>query len=375
MFEIMQEIDRINIDRVKSWLDGLDCEYLIVLHDKDLPRKPHYHIFVKLANARTLKDIGLQCDIAKQYIEKIKSWKNALAYAFHLTEGAKQDGKALYNINNVISSKGVDIASIFEEDRKIESLKARNDRIRQLLYKYGNCEMTKSALLEEMTSEDFDRFAGHFKRMRDFRLMKVRDRDMKVIYITGGAGVGKTTLAKYLASIQNYDYFVTGSGKDLLDGYDKEECIILDDLRGDSFTPAELFKLTDNNTNSSVKSRYYNKDISYCKLMVITSINPPSMLYHWADLQNEPFKQFARRIGFAFLQIQDNGDILVKEYDQTNIFKTNSKYAPFTMLEVFKTLNIAPALARGSLTGILQAVAQDLASESADEEITEDTPF
>ena len=81
MFEIMNECERINLDIIKEWLNGLDCSYLIVKHDKDLPRKAHYHIFVKLANERTFKDIAKSCDTQTQYIERVKGWKNALAYA------------------------------------------------------------------------------------------------------------------------------------------------------------------------------------------------------------------------------------------------------------------------------------------------------
>lgn len=131
---------------------------------------------------------------------------------------------------------------------------------------------------------------------------------MQVIYITGESGTGKTTLAKYLALCTGYDYFVSGSGADLLDGYDKEECIILDDLRGDAFKQNELFKLTDNNTNSSIKSRYQNKDISNCKLMIITSIKQPSKLYDWSN-QDEPSKQFARRLENRFILVTNQGTI------------------------------------------------------------------
>jgi len=68
---------------------------------------------------------------------------------------------------------------------------------------------------------------------------------------------------------------------------------------------AELLKMLDNNTNSSVRSRYYNKDISNCKLIVLTSIMKPDELYSFfkddsGESNQEPIEQFYRRIKHHF---------------------------------------------------------------------------
>jgi adenylate kinase family enzyme len=208
--------------------------------------------------------------------------------------------------------------------------------------------------------------------------MKVRDRDMKVIYITGGSGSGKTTLAKYMARIMNYDYFVSGSGKDVLDGYDKEECIILDDLRADVFTKAELFKLTDNNTNSSVKSRFKNKDISYCKLMIITSIKKPQDLYDWKtntfEDKDETFDQFTRRLGQVYVQIQDDGVVLnCKFNDITN--KVDKELASINMSMVFDLLGIEKKIGSSNLDNIFAKIHDDYKAKKDLHEGSEDLPF
>ena len=57
--------------------------------------------------------------------------------------------------------------------------------------------------------------------------MKIKERNLEVVYITGGSGSGKTLSAKYFAEKFGYDSFVSGSGDDFLDGYDKEECLII----------------------------------------------------------------------------------------------------------------------------------------------------
>lgn len=380
--EIMQYYEHFSTEQLENifrWLDKLDCSYLAVNHDKDESRAPHFHLFIKLENARTFDDIAKQCGIKKQYVQKIeKGWKNALAYAFHLTDSAKNDGKYRYDESAVIRKKSVDVQAIFDINSQYEEEKLKEEELIKLIYKYGECEISKKDLLDKLDAKTFNKYALLIKRMREYRLMKVRDRDMKVIYICGASGSGKTTVAKYFARVFGYDYFVSGSGKDVLDGYDKEECIILDDLRADVFTKAELFKLTDNNTNSSVKSRYNNKDISYCKLMIITSIKTPQTLYNWLDGdKDETFKQFARRLNNVFIYIHDNGDVWECRYTdpQDPNCHIDKKQAPFDMQQVFSVLGIERRLGQDVMKVIYEKVVEDIAKDTNEKAKGEDLPF
>lgn len=383
MFEIMQYYEHFNneqLDNVFYWLEKVNCKYLAVKHDKD-EKESHFHIYVQLEDARAFDDIARQCKIKKQYIQKIeKGFDNALAYAFHLSESAKNDGKYLYDESAVIRSKGVDVSAIFAKNEEIEEKKNHKSNIKALMLKYGECEISKRDLLDKINASDYNDNALLMKKMREYRQLKVRERNMQVIYICGESGSGKTTFAKYMARLQNYDYFVSGSGKDVLDGYDKEECIILDDFRADAFTKAELFKLTDNNTNSSVKSRYQNKDISYCKLMVITSIKTPHTLYNWETYEDkdETFKQFARRINNCFIYIANNGDLWECRYEDTDkpTNPTLKKKAPFTMQEVFAVLGIERRIGGDVMSRIYEAVLKDVQEHNeSTNDGADDLPF
>lgn len=380
--EIMQYYEHFNneqLENVFRWLDNLDCSYLCVQHDRDESRAPHFHLFIKLENARTFEDIASQCNIKKQYVQKIeKGWKNALAYAFHLTDSAKNDGKYRYDESAVIRKKNVDVQAIFDINTQYEEDKLKEEDLKKYIFKYGECEISKKELLDKLDAKTFNKHALLIKRMREYRLMKVRDRDMQVLYICGASGSGKTTVAKYFARVFGYDYFVSGSGKDVLDGYDKEECIILDDLRADVFTKAELFKLTDNNTNSSVKSRYNNKDISYCKLMIITSIKTPHTLYNWEDGdKDETFKQFARRLNNVFIYIHENGDVWECRYTdpQNANCHIDRKQAPFDMQQVFSVLGIERRVGYDVMKTIYEKVVEDITKDTSEKAKGEDLPF
>jgi len=156
----------------------------------------------------------------------------------------------------------------------------------------------------------------------------------------------------------------------VLDGYDKEECIIFDDLRADVFTKAELFKLTDNNTNSSVKSRFYNKDISYCKLMIITSIKAPHELYNWDEDVQESFKQFTRRIGGYYLYIDEDGLVVKCEYFDGRITR---KVQDFTMNQVFYTLGIEKKIGGDLFERLVDKAKEEF--EKQQKKYDEDLPF
>ena len=119
---------------------------------------------------------------------------------------------------------------------------------------------------------------------------------MECIFITGCTGSGKTTYAKMICENKGYDYYISSSSNDPFCDYKGQDCIILDDLRGNSFTFADLLKITDNHTATSVKSRYKNK-IMECKLLIITSIHTISQFFNTIFMeQDEPITQFERRM-------------------------------------------------------------------------------
>lgn len=175
-----------------------------------------------------------------------------------------------------------------------------------------------SATFYRIINADVDfmtKYRPRINAAKELRNNAINKRDLEVVYITGAAGSGKSTAAKYFADRLDFvDPFISGSGEDFLDGYDKQRCIILDDFRGGSMRFMELLKMLDNNTNSSVKSRYNNKDISACKLILITSIHEPQELYSALkedDAPKEPIEQLYRRLKHHFYKIEDG---IIKEY-------------------------------------------------------------
>lgn len=211
----------------------------------------------------------------------------------------------------------------------------------KLIEDYANLRITRRQFYGVLTEDSYgwelykDKQKDILKAEK-YRSNILKERNLEVLYICGPSGSGKTTFAKYVAEQKHYDPFVSGSGEDILDGYDKEECIILDDFRAGTMKFSELLKFLDNNTGSSVKSRYYNKDINNCKLLIITSIQLPHELYGLFKNEDgtenkEPIEQFYRRIKHHYLYVSVNKDAIYNlslngKFEQYPIKKLSEMY-------------------------------------------------
>ena len=116
------------------------------------------------------------------------------------------------------------------------------------------------------------------------------------------------TLAPFLLSSSNslgyFLYCISSSSNDIFQDYKGQRAIILDDLRAKEENEyvksgiefVELLKMIDNNTQSSVYSRFQNK-VFVGKMIVITSSVPIKYWYRQMQYNNrEDLKQLYRRI-------------------------------------------------------------------------------
>ena len=87
-------------------------------------------------------------------------------------------------------------------------------------------------------------------------------RNLQVVFICGKGGTGKTYYAKKMLESMELDYCVSSSSNDPFQDYMGQKAMILDDLRDTAFRDGrsdgfdDLLKILDNNTSSSVKSRF-----------------------------------------------------------------------------------------------------------------------
>ena len=132
-----------------------------------------------------------------------------------------------------------------------------------------------------------------------------------------------------------YDFCVSSSSNDPFQDYMGQQAIILDDLRDKAFDFEDLLKLLDNNTASSVKSRFSNK-VFNGKMIVITSTVPLAFWYYEYRYNHmDTLQQLYRRIT----------SYVVVEEQHVNVFgEIDDRGRPSGLPRVFK--NEIPELKR-----------------------------
>lgn len=307
--EVESQTEYLTLEKITEVLQR-PCvkKFAYILHDKDVYtsddfqkgkcseedigslKKPHYHVLLWFWSPQQLKYISEWFGVAENYLNTIKSNVGAVEYLTHKNRPEKYQ----YDNSEVVSS--FDTEQFIEKER--DKIDNQND-ISDIIDLIDREEIKQYNLYSKVSCEVYvknkKKIDNAFEYVRN-RKRKDKDRIMNVVYIWGESGSGKTTYAKMLASEKKYDYFISGSGDDFLDGYQGEPCVILDEVRPSSMALTTLLKMLDNNTASSVSSRYFNKWLD-CKLVILTSTKPLTEFFK--EVQNnetEVQTQLKRRI-------------------------------------------------------------------------------
>lgn len=261
LFEIVTDKDKIDINSVKKVLEERDSikDWAYILHDKDDTRF-HYHIAVRLKDSYDTKYIAEWFGIAENFVGKVKGrWSDMLKYLIH--ENAPN--KYQYSVDDVVSN--FDWAA--EKDKKDDCRKE------DIINKIVNGEIREYNYTDSISPLENDKYNRSIKEAFKYRNDKIKgvSRDMMCVFITGDSGTGKTTYAKQIAMDKGYSVYISSGSNDILDDYKGQDCIVLDDLRPSSLGLADLLKMLDNHTASTVRSRYKNKVLE-CRMIIITTV-------------------------------------------------------------------------------------------------------
>ena len=159
-----------------------------------------------------------------------------------------------------------------------------------------------------------------YKRYGRDYLINNPTRNMKCIHISGSSGNAKTLLAKSICESLNLRYkCLNGGSKDVFQEADGSDVYIINDFDFKTFGWKEFLNLTDNNTSSAVKSRYFDKVID-CKLLIFTSTKDPYEIVDKMDGAEDEEKLQAYRRFSTFYKMSDE---TIKEY---NFNLQNKKY-------------------------------------------------
>ena len=109
--------------------------------------------------------------------------------------------------------------------------------------------------------------------------MAAQNRRIKVIWIYGPAGAGKTSLARAYAEQIGQSYYISGSSRDPFERYAGEHTLILDELRPNVIPYQDLLRLTDPFGAQVMAPARYHDRVLACDTIIITSPYDPIKFY------------------------------------------------------------------------------------------------
>ncbi|WP_342386510.1 Rep family protein [Candidatus Phytoplasma asteris] len=280
--------------------------YAFILHDKDIYQNekeaqlngkkigdlktPHWHIYLRFNNAYDVKHIAQWFNTEENFVSKIKGrFSDAFMYMIH----ANRTDKHQYDEREVVSD--FDWKSEAQQDIFLRKYKI-DTRLKDILTKIHSGEIKEYNITNYISIIEHNIYSAAIEKAFKYRTntLKGIERNMECVFITGMSGSGKTTLAKKIAKEKNYQTYISSGSNDVLDDYQGQECIILDDLRSNCLGLTDLLKMLDNNTSYSVKSRYKNKVLE-CKLIIITTVKSIDDFFEDIFKKDESIIQLKRR--------------------------------------------------------------------------------
>ena len=273
--------------------------YALILHDKDVddkgnPVEPHIHVMLSYDNARSINSIAKLLGDKPQSIE---AWhgkaENGYSYLIHATDNSRL--KHQYDANEV--------AANFDYPAMLQSVSQKVADAN----KYGDSAKIKNLLnllyAGEITKDDFENrqngalygkayreikavFAKRLELIaEEWRKQMIKEgRSVKVIWICGTAGTGKTSLAKEYAKKCGTDFL---------------RITYPFGIDAPVMAPA----------------RFTDKALA-CDLIIITSPYDPFAFYNLIPRLNKKvdnFMQLHRRISLTVIMTQK--EIFAAEYD------------------------------------------------------------
>ena len=273
-------------------------KWAYILHDKD-DTAPHYHIYLNFGNSGIeTKQVAEWFGLQESQVSRVKG--RATDMLLYLTHGNdSQKNKYQYSPTEVVAN--------FDFETEIKNAQILGDFEH---YSYAQqLQYVNSLPVSEKTTA-FTKLEKLWKLYCQCLVLK-SDRKIEVVFISGKGGSGKTYYAKKMLNSMGYDFCISSSSNDPFQDYLGQKAIILDDLRDTAFEFEDLLKILDNNTASSVKSRFTNK-VFNGEMIIITSTVPLCFWYkEYQYSKSDTLSQLYRRIT-CYVEVKEK-DILVYE--------------------------------------------------------------
>ncbi len=322
--------DGFTSENIKSCLRDSVDKYCIVLHDHDIGKdgkaiKKHYHVYLHFGNdtSWSIASVVKWFDVDKHLGYPIKSDENdknnkhgmyrTIRYYTHFDHPEK------YQYDPAAFTANFDVVAFLEQEEQREPQPKTKGNLDEILNRCASGEITRTNYHQHMTGAFFAKNRTLIRNAWQYyddiyRADTQGNRDLKVTYIYGPSGAGKTTLALLMAQQMGLSAFLATNSKNILDSYNDEEVLILDDIRSNKMRFTDLLGLIDPHYLSDSNARYNNVLVK-AKFIYLTSVQDIYSFYNSYDAPEEPATQLYRRIEEMWSMSQNR--VALFKYDNT----------------------------------------------------------
>lgn len=302
--EVVSDADHLTEAKIIEVTEREDVvKWAYILHDKDVtedgkPKNPHYHVYLKFKDSRQVKYISQWFGLAENFVRRIGNGeRNALSYLCHHTDTAREkyqydpcEVKASFDYPAFLhgaderadkaSEKVGYLTPEFLQDlgQKLDSGEIAEYNIRDMIP--DNFTLAKNKIIIDNMIKN-----ANEKRGKEARRMFNMGKGMKVIWLFGRSGMGKSHYVSDWCERNKQVCYWCSNSTDLLGEYKGEPVVCIDDIRGSDMRFSQLLKLLDPNVQTAQKSRYKDKYL-YCHTLFITSPVAPENVYKWYKSEN-----------------------------------------------------------------------------------------
>ena len=265
-------------------------EYAYILHENDVNEKgeveqAHYHLCIRKRNKTNFKFETLKHAFPVGKIEQGRTWEYMLQYLLHKNAPEKTP----HSVDEIVTNIDGGTLDLYLKStpsvKKKNSLeyqfqKLKDDIVDYKILQFEFREQTATNRLYRALNAEYEA-----KIERAFNAQKIalyeRDkysRSLEVVFLEGSGGKGKSGFAVSFCQYMKWSYYIASDENDPMQDYASQDCLILDELRDDTFSYSSFMRILNTYTGTTVKSRYHNKAFTG-EAIIIPSYLPLSEYY------------------------------------------------------------------------------------------------
>lgn len=339
VYEI-EEVKRIikKAEELKDKKGNLRYNFIAYIeHNRDIDEETqkikgkHYHILFKLAQEEnnnnknvcatsTANALGVEPNMVQ--VLDCENFATHVQYLIHFQEKYHYKGK--YELDEIVvvrNETGKDLIDYLAEPKakkKTNNVKPTSI-LDELLIKIDNNEIVylnqaRDFIVEKTGNtllylKKYKKIEGWLNAAIKGRIDPTKQKNMKVILITGETGTFKTTYVREFAKKYYNNSLYVAKTNDLVDSYVGQKIFLINEYKSDFFDTLkedEHLELLDNHSDGQVKSRFYNKYMNNVEILFLTTTySIDRLIEEYKKRYPNSLLEFLRRISACYVFTND----------------------------------------------------------------------